>query len=75
MIKKKIWVIYPKKPMGKPKISYNDVVEESLCFSWIDSTVKTSDERDPRFKSWYLTHLTMRNNEHEFFIPKGKKKL
>ncbi|MGC9444121.1 MAG: YdeI/OmpD-associated family protein [Candidatus Methanospirareceae archaeon] len=41
---KEIWLIYPKKSSGKPRISYNDAVEEALCFGWIDSTVKSIDE-------------------------------
>ena len=39
-----IWLVYSKKETGKPRISYNDAVEESLCFGWIDSTFKTLDE-------------------------------
>jgi uncharacterized protein YdeI (YjbR/CyaY-like superfamily) len=38
--KKEIWLVYPHKVSGKPRISYNDAVEEALCFGWIDSTVK-----------------------------------
>lgn len=36
-----IWLEYPKKTSGKPRILYNDAVEEALCFGWIDTTVKT----------------------------------
>ena len=39
-----IWLVYPKKATGKPRIEYNDAVEEALCFGWIDSTFKTLDE-------------------------------
>jgi len=41
---KEIWLIYPKKSSGKPRILYNDAVEEALCFGWIDSTAKKIDE-------------------------------
>ncbi|HEU4880959.1 MAG TPA: YdeI/OmpD-associated family protein [Longimicrobium sp.] len=41
---KEIWLVYPKKHSGKPRIPYNDAVEEALCFGWIDSTQKTLDE-------------------------------
>ena len=41
---KEIWLVYPKKETGKPRIEYNDAVEEALCFGWIDSIVKTLDE-------------------------------
>lgn len=39
-----IWLIYPKKTTGKPRIEYNDAVEEALCFGWIDSIQKKFDE-------------------------------
>ena len=41
---KEIWLVYYKKHTGKPRIPYNDAIEEALCFGWIDSTVKTLDE-------------------------------
>ena len=41
---KEVWLIYPKKASGKPRILYNDAVEEALCFGWIDSKVKRVDE-------------------------------
>lgn len=40
---REIWLILPHKNTGKPKILYNDSVEEALCFGWIDSTVKNFD--------------------------------
>jgi uncharacterized protein YdeI (YjbR/CyaY-like superfamily) len=41
---KEIWLVYPKKATGKPRIEYNDAVEEALCFGWIDSIIKKLDE-------------------------------
>lgn len=41
---KEIWLVYHKKETGKPRIEYNDAVEEALCFGWIDSTFKSLDE-------------------------------
>ncbi|MCE7040298.1 YdeI family protein [Dyadobacter sp. CY312] len=38
---KEVWVAIPKKE--KP-MDYNDIIEEALCFNWIDSTLKTLDE-------------------------------
>ncbi|WP_228041018.1 YdeI family protein [Nodosilinea sp. LEGE 07088] len=32
-----IWLITFKKHLGQRYVSYNDVVEEALCFGWIDS--------------------------------------
>lgn len=40
---KEVWLIYYRKESGKARISYNDAVEEALCFGWIDSTVKRYD--------------------------------
>jgi uncharacterized protein YdeI (YjbR/CyaY-like superfamily) len=39
-----IWLVYYKKDSGKPRIAYNDAVEEALCFGWIDSTVRSLDK-------------------------------
>ena len=41
---KEIWLVYYKQETGKPRLPYNDAVEEALCFGWIDSTVKKIDE-------------------------------
>lgn len=36
-----VWVAIPKQ---KKAMEYNDIIEEALCFNWIDSTLKTLDE-------------------------------
>ena len=41
---KEIWLIYPSKNSGQPRIPYNDAVEEALSFGWIDSQVKHLNE-------------------------------
>lgn len=38
-----IWFIFPMKDSGEKSLSYNDAVEEALCFGWIDSTIKHTD--------------------------------
>ena len=38
-----VWLVYPRKQTGEPRIPYNDAVEEALCFGWIDSTLKSLD--------------------------------
>ncbi|MGB3683111.1 MAG: YdeI/OmpD-associated family protein [Rubrobacteraceae bacterium] len=41
-----IWLVTFKKDSGKPYVSYDDVVEEAICFGWIDSLPrKLDDER------------------------------
>jgi uncharacterized protein YdeI (YjbR/CyaY-like superfamily) len=39
-----IWFVFPHKSSGKKRITYNDAVEEALCFGWIDSTVRALDK-------------------------------
>lgn len=39
-----VWLIYYKKNSGKTRVSYDDAVEEALCFGWIDSIMKPIDE-------------------------------
>ena len=41
---REIWLVYYRKSTGKPRISYNDAVDEALCFGWIDSTQKRIDD-------------------------------
>lgn len=41
---KEIWFVFPTKASGEESVSYNDAVEEALCFGWIDSTAGTLDE-------------------------------
>jgi uncharacterized protein YdeI (YjbR/CyaY-like superfamily) len=38
-----IWLVYPKKESGKPRVEYGDAVEEALCYGWIDSTMLPVD--------------------------------
>jgi uncharacterized protein YdeI (YjbR/CyaY-like superfamily) len=40
---KEIWLVNPHKNSGETAITYNDAVEEALCFGWIDSNVKNLD--------------------------------
>ena len=41
--KRSVWLIMYKKSSGKPTIRYNEVVEEALCFGWIDSVPRKRD--------------------------------
>jgi uncharacterized protein YdeI (YjbR/CyaY-like superfamily) len=40
---KEIWLVFYNKASGKLKIPYDEAVEEALCFGWVDSTVKKTD--------------------------------
>ena len=39
-----IWFVFPTKEAEEESLSYNDAVEEALCFGWIDSTNRRLDE-------------------------------
>ena len=39
-----VWFVFPTKASGEPGLSYNDAVEEALCFGWIDGVAGTLDE-------------------------------
>jgi uncharacterized protein YdeI (YjbR/CyaY-like superfamily) len=41
---KEVWLVFNKKHTGRPRVFYNDAVEEALAFGWIDSTVRKVDE-------------------------------
>jgi uncharacterized protein YdeI (YjbR/CyaY-like superfamily) len=49
-----VWLIYYKKVSGKPRIPYNDAVEEALCFGWIDGKIKRINEE------YYIQRFTPR---------------
>jgi uncharacterized protein YdeI (YjbR/CyaY-like superfamily) len=40
-----VWVVFAKKHTNLPTVSYNDAVEEALCFGWIDTTLNPVDDR------------------------------
>ena len=39
-----IWFVFPSKDAKEKGVSYNDAVEEALCFGWIDGQAGTLDE-------------------------------
>lgn len=39
-----IWLVYYKKHTGKPSLSYQEALEEALCFGWIDGIRQRMDE-------------------------------
>jgi uncharacterized protein YdeI (YjbR/CyaY-like superfamily) len=40
-----VWLVYAKKHTGIPSLTYNDAVEEALCFGWIDSLLHPVDDQ------------------------------
>lgn len=45
-----IWLIINKVASGKAKLAYDEIVEEALCFGWIDSKPRSLD--DARSMLW-----------------------
>jgi uncharacterized protein YdeI (YjbR/CyaY-like superfamily) len=52
-----VWLVGYKKETGKPRVSYDDSVEEALCFGWIDSIKRKLDD----------------DSYQQFFSPRKKK--
>ena len=46
-----IWLVYRKRTAGGRDLTYDEAVEEALCFGWIDSTIKPLDEE--RYRQFY----------------------
>jgi len=54
---REVWLVYYKKHTARPRIPYDDAVEEALCFGWIDSTVRRVDDDS------YLRKFTPRRDK------------
>jgi uncharacterized protein YdeI (YjbR/CyaY-like superfamily) len=39
-----VWLITYKKATGKPRIAYDEAVEEVLCYGWVDGKPNKLDE-------------------------------
>ncbi len=46
-----VWLVSYKKATGKPRVEYDEAVEEALCFGWIDSKPRRLD--DERSMLWF----------------------
>ena len=46
-----IWFVNYKKATGKPRLEYDEAVEEALCFGWVDSKSNALDEE--RSMLWF----------------------
>jgi len=45
-----VWLLIAKKGSGLPSVTYEEAVEEALCFGWIDAKANSLDDR--RYKQW-----------------------
>lgn len=50
-----IWLVFHKRHTGKWTLSYDDAVEEALCYGWIDSITRRLDD------ARYARQFTPRN--------------
>lgn len=41
---REVWLLFYKRHTGKPRIPYEDAVEEAVCFGWIESIMKRVDD-------------------------------
>jgi uncharacterized protein YdeI (YjbR/CyaY-like superfamily) len=62
-----VWLVFYKKETGKPTISYDEALDEALCYGWIDSIIKKIDE------SKYVRKFTKRNDESKWSEINKKK--
>lgn len=71
-----IWLVFYKKDAAKTCVTYDDAVEEALCFGWIDTTARSLDEtrylqrftpRKPR-SAWAASNIERANR----MIAEGK---
>jgi uncharacterized protein YdeI (YjbR/CyaY-like superfamily) len=46
-----VWLVSWKSATGRPRLSYDDAVEQALCFGWVDSKGRTLD--DERSMLWF----------------------
>ena len=40
-----IWLVYLKKESGQPTMTYEESIEEALCFGWVDSIIRKLDDK------------------------------
>jgi uncharacterized protein YdeI (YjbR/CyaY-like superfamily) len=67
--KRQIWVRKPHKASGLPVISYDDLVEESLCFGWIDGVVKSFNDESS------VQRLTPRRKKGSFLSELNRQRI
>lgn len=82
LAKKEIWVVFFKKSSGEQTVTYQEVLDEALCFGWIDGIEKSLDtERfvlrfTPRSEKsrWSEKNVKRYNEllEEDKVMPEGK---
>ncbi len=62
-----IWLVFYKKQSGKPRLAYEDAVEEALCFGWIDSLLQRIDDEK------YAQKFTPRHLDSKWSVSNRKR--
>jgi uncharacterized protein YdeI (YjbR/CyaY-like superfamily) len=62
-----IWLAYYKKGTGKKSVTYDEALQEALCFGWIDSIVHKIDEEK------YAQRYTPRKNKSVWSAPNKRR--
>jgi uncharacterized protein YdeI (YjbR/CyaY-like superfamily) len=55
-----VWAVLYKKSTGKQTVTLQDIVDEALCFGWIDGLEKRLDDER------YVLRLTPRKNKEQW---------
>jgi uncharacterized protein YdeI (YjbR/CyaY-like superfamily) len=58
-----VWLVFAKRHTGKPRVSYDEAVEEALCYGWIDSIVRKLDDDQ------YAQKFTPRKDRTKWSAP------
>lgn len=67
--KAEIWVRRFRKATGKPCLTYDELVEECLCFGWIDGVMKKLDEEST------VQRITPRNRKRTFLSELNRQRI
>lgn len=70
MQREPVWLLFYKKKTGKPSLNYNDVVEQALCFGWIDGTVKGIDNESYKRKLMPRTNFNNWSESNRIRVAK-----
>ena len=62
-----VWFVHFRKESGEKSVAYDDLVEEALCFGWIDSTIRKLDDMR------YARLITPRNNPGNWSEPNKRR--
>ena len=74
--KREIWLVFHYKRTGKQTVSYDDAVEEAICYGWIDSQQNPMDDErfvrrfSPRHKR---SHWSKSNKERALLMLRAEK--